>query len=222
MKKIKDIILYVALIVTNILILPIIAAVITNNFLGENDYYLMISVLISSVILTIFLFIINKKTIISHFKKMNFKIILNIFTNWLIMLIVITVFSVMLSSLTSDIPKNEEIIRQFIFKNPLITFINVAIFAPFIEEIIYRLYPRKFLNNRIIFIIISSLVFGFIHVPNFFTSIEAFAHLLQYSLIGGFIANMYYKNNNIVSSMIFHSLHNTMAFLLVLFLQRFF
>lgn len=218
MKLFGNLLKFIIVIFIHLIILPVIAFGIANSLFNNSELYLQIINLLFSIIFMIILFIINRKKLIESFKKINLNTIKKIFIYWLAIYATTTIISLIFSPLLNNIPENENLARSLILKYPLINIITVIIIAPFVEEMAYRFYPRKIFNNKLIFIIVSSLIFGFIHVSNFYTSIESLIHFLQYSIIGSFIAKIYYETDNIFSAIILHSLHNLIALLAFLFL----
>ena len=60
--------------------------------------------------------------------------------------------------------ENEQLIRETLAKAPVYTFISAAIFAPIMEELTFRKSLRNIFSNKVLFIIISSFIFGGLHV----------------------------------------------------------
>lgn len=86
-----------------------------------------------------------------------------------------------------------------------------VIWAPIVEELLFRGCLRRFFKNNVVFIIASAVIFGLIHTINEPTLISAIVHALPYSVLGGFFAYLYSKTNNITSNMFCHFLHNLIA-----------
>ncbi|MFC4354730.1 CPBP family intramembrane glutamic endopeptidase [Chryseomicrobium palamuruense] len=101
---------------------------------------------------------------------------------------------------------------------PVVIF-AIAIFAPILEEILFRrilfgmLLPR---SNFFIAALISSIMFGIIHFE--------FTHIILYSVSGFIFAFIYYKTKRIAASILAHMLLNSFVVLVQFFqedLQRF-
>ena len=93
---------------------------------------------------------------------------------------------------------------------------TAIIWAPIVEEILFRCILRKFIKNDKIFIILSALIFGLLHTINEATIINVFLLAIPYGILGGFLAYIYTKTNNIFSNISCHALQNTVAVLLSL------
>ncbi|WP_101773649.1 CPBP family intramembrane glutamic endopeptidase [Peptostreptococcus faecalis] len=89
-----------------------------------------------------------------------------------------------------------------------LTFIGTSIYAPVVEEIIFRGYivGRLFKNKPVIGITISALSFGAIHNPTDITS------FMIYAMSGLLFATAYYKTKRLEVPICIHFLVNTMPF----------
>lgn len=103
-----------------------------------------------------------------------------------------------------------ELTKQF-KDTPILIGLLSIIYAPFVEEILFRGIIRKFINNKYIFIIVSGLLFGIAHVVDDFKSIGELLYILVYGSLGCFLAAVYNKTNNIFTNMYFHFIQNTLA-----------
>ena len=100
---------------------------------------------------------------------------------------------------------------------------SISIYAPFIEEIIFRKSIRDFIfsfgNNKItkyIFCIVSGFVFAILHIVGAATSPIDYLYTVPYFALGFSFAMLYCKSDNIFSSISMHFLHNTAAAILYL------
>lgn len=88
-------------------------------------------------------------------------------------------------------------------------FIGVAftqcITAPITEEIVFRMTYKDLIKNNILYIIISSLMFGFIHTANFFN-----IAILSYVAFGVALNILYIKFKDVRILIISHMLYNMM------------
>ena len=100
---------------------------------------------------------------------------------------------------------------------------SVSIYAPFTEELIFRKSIKdmviSYKDNKItkyMYIVISGLIFGSLHVLGMATSILDCLYIIPYASLGIAFASLYYKSDNIFSSMCMHMVHNTVAIILLL------
>lgn len=112
------------------------------------------------------------------------------------------------------IATNEESVRGLILDTPVIAFFFISICAPFMEEVIFRKTFKDSIKNKWLYVIVSGLVFGALHIIGNINSLYDLLYLIPYSSLGFAFALTYYKTNNIFSSISMHFLHNTLIFIL--------
>ena len=110
--------------------------------------------------------------------------------------------------------ENEKIVQQMITYAPYIMVINAGIIAPIIEEITFRKAFKNVFNNKWLFILSSSLIFGSLHVITKLTSPLDLLYIIPYSSLGISLAYMYYKTDTIYTSITMHIFHNTILTIL--------
>lgn len=95
-----------------------------------------------------------------------------------------------------------------------------VIYAPLVEESLFRGCIRRFIKNDKIFIIVSAISFGLLHT--IFTEVNLYNAIvlgIPYITIGGFLAYLYVKTNNICTNMAFHAFHNGIVMIFVILLK---
>lgn len=108
-------------------------------------------------------------------------------------------------------PANQTALNARDQQFPIFSFISSIIIAPIKEELIFRLLPSKFINNKILFIIVSSVVFAGIHVihdPN------PFYYIWFYMIVSLYLGFRYYKTKDILVTISIHSYFNLLAHLI--------
>ena len=85
------------------------------------------------------------------------------------------------------------------------------IWAPIVEELVFRGVLRRFIKKDALFIIISALLFGLIHTISEQTLLNTFVLAIPYCVLGGFLAYIYDKTNNICTNILSHSFINIIA-----------
>ena len=103
---------------------------------------------------------------------------------------------------------NQKYVESLLFKYPIYSIITAAIIAPITEELMFRLNFRKIFKTDILFIVISGLVFGFMHM-SIATSIKELLYIIPYSIPGFIFAYTLKKSNNIFVPISLHLVHNT-------------
>lgn len=91
-----------------------------------------------------------------------------------------------------------------------------VIWAPIVEETIFRRCLRSFIKNDKLFIILSALVFGLLHTIHEATILNVFVVGLPYIALGGYLAYIYTKTNNLLSNIFSHMFINTLAIIVMI------
>ncbi len=110
--------------------------------------------------------------------------------------------------LNKDISTNETLIRDTFKISPFYIYFSGIIFAPIVEETVFRGCVRKILTNKYLYVIVSGLLFGFAHISGYITGVSDLLYLIPYSSLGIAFAYIYYKTDNIFTSMGLHFMHN--------------
>lgn len=172
---------------------------------------------ITNALYMIFLIFMYKKELkedIQDFKK-NYKSYLLKYIG----LYILGVFLMMISNIVighfigTSVSNNEIELRKLINDYPIYMFLSTCIFAPFIEEMIFRKTVKKILINKYAFIIISGLIFGALHITDF-TDYKQLLLGISYIIMGIDFAYIYHKTNNIFTTMTFHFMHNLILFII--------
>lgn len=183
-------------------------------------YLTMYSVLTASLIMIIY----NKKLSkdFKDMKKNSIKYFNKYIKYWLIGLFIMMVSNLFINLIvTNDIPSNEQVIRETFNISPLYIFFSAVIYAPIVEELIFRQSIKNIFHNKWLFIIISGLLFGSMHVFGDFKNITDLLYIIPYSTPGIIFAYMLEDSDNICVPMSFHFIHNgiliSLQFILLLF-----
>lgn len=216
MKKIiKNIFIFISYLVYEFVFIFIL------NYFGINFTKLDMSnkfifLLITNIIFCIILFFVYKNEIKKDFKdfKTNYKeYISKYFKFYLIGVLLMGFSNIILQKFTNmEISGNEEIVRQYIKIAPLYMLFSSVIYAPYVEELIFRKSIRNIINKNWIFILLSGFIFGILHISDY-TNINDIIMGIPYIIIGIDFAYIYYKTNNIFTTMTFHLCHNLLLFL---------
>ena len=118
--------------------------------------------------------------------------------------------NIILVNLLNQEASNQEIAVSMLKSFPLLGIPAICLFAPFVEEIIYRLpYKKNWLS-----IIISTIVFTFAHISNF--SLIQILFFIPYLFLSISFSFAYFKNENIILSTTTHILNNLISVVLLL------
>lgn len=120
----------------------------------------------------------------------------------------------------SETSANQLEVMKEISVSPYLTMFSTLIYAPIVEELVFRGVFYRALRPRLSCLssaLISAFLFGFVHV--FFSLLTGnfndLIYLLSYGLIGFYLAVAYEKSETIFGSMIFHFINNAIAFLMI-------
>lgn len=102
---------------------------------------------------------------------------------------------------------NENGIQNLITNFPFISFILTTIMAPLVEETIFRKSLKDIFNNKIVYIIMSGLIFGYLHVSGSSNYLE-YLYILSYGALGSSFAYIVFKTDNIFPAILMHMIHN--------------
>ena len=171
------------------------------------------------------LFLLYKEKIIKDFKEYFKKFGSNFelsFKYYFIGLLVMLASNLLITFLFKDATAgNEEAVRDMIDQVPLYMIFSVSIYAPFVEELIFRHSIKDAVmchgNNKIIrgiYIFASGFIFGILHILGHATGLVDYVFLIPYMSLGIAFAALYSKTNNIFSSISMHMVHNTFTVIL--------
>jgi membrane protease YdiL (CAAX protease family) len=168
--------------------------------------------IIYQILMTLVIVYIYKKTIITDFKvfiKNNIKYFKEYIKYWFLMLILMISSNLIVTFFTTtDIANNQETIIETLKVAPIYTFIITVFVAPILEELVFRLSFRKIFSNNILFVLLSGLVFGSLHVIGTCEHLIDLLFIIPYSIPGFIFAYVYTKSKNIYMPISLHFIHN--------------
>ncbi|MGM9879230.1 MAG: lysostaphin resistance A-like protein [Bacilli bacterium] len=220
-KSLNKFMLFIGLFILDILYSSIVVALLNCvgiNILELNNTLKYLSLIIIDLSFMFILYLIYRKELNNEFIKYiknfkdNFSFGLKL---WILGLILMISSNLIIQIIYPSVATNEEAVQESLKMFPIYTAFASCIFAPFVEEIIFRKCLGKVFKNSIIFIIISGLLFGLAHtITEIGTS--QMLYIIPYGLFGAIFAYMYTKTKNIFVSMTFHFIHNTILVILSL------
>ena len=222
-KKFSSIGIYVAGMLVFPVIIILIAAIFNPDSLaailnGEDVFVTTLALVISYGVLCLVLVILFWRNFADDFKKIQSW---GNFTIQMVVGLVGTFAAAIIGNLlvirlgTTDTALNQQLVEQALNTLPFLMIITVTIFGPIVEEIIFRLVIMDFFKARpVVNLIISSLIFGSLHVL-----MGGWIHIIPYFLMGLVFGYIYLKNDNIWHATILHILHNGLTVGLVFLSQ---
>lgn len=178
-----------------------------TSYSNTTKYKILIGIDVSYMFI---LFLLYRKTLLkdlpSYFKNFFKNINIGI-KYWIIGLCIMMLSNIIISHYFPGGSANEEAVQTIIKQVPTYMIFSTVVYAPFVEELIFRKSIRDIINNNYLYIIISGLVFGFVHTLAGSTTKELL-YIIPYGALGCSFAIMYIKTKNIYTSMTFHMIHN--------------
>ena len=144
----------------------------------------------------------------SYFKE-YFVLILK---TWGKALVLIMITTIIIQIITNTTQANNQIALQNSFNsNPVFIAILAMFYAPIAEELMFRGVFRKFIKNKKLFVIVSGVVFGLMHVIDDSKTLAEFSYVFVYSILGIYLAGIYAKTNNLCTNIFMHFMQNTFS-----------
>lgn len=175
---------------------------------------IVISIIInlSEFILAIFSFKSELKRGIKLFKENTGTYIKYIAKRYIVAIIIMFIANILVALLTQKMrSENQTAINNMPI---LVQIIFAIIYAPVVEEVIFRGVIRRFIKNNKLFIVVSAIVFGLPHALLETTLFALVLTTIPYAILGAFFAYLYVKTENITCNISAHAFQNTLAIVL--------
>ena len=187
------------------------------SLIGINYYNLsmfdkIVYLMVTELIYLLILFFIFRKEYIRNFKDYikNFKTYMPKYMEYWALAFSLMLISnfIIITLFPNSVATNQEAINDILVEAPFYMIVSAVIFAPFLEETIFRLSFRKIFKNDLVFIILSGLVFGGLHVIGSFNNLVDLIYIIPYSIPGIVFAYTLVKSKNIFIPISLHFFHN--------------
>ena len=194
------------------------------NSIDINSKLLIAYNLLLEITLIYIIYLIYRKEFklaIKDIKENHKEYFTKYFKIYLIGVIIMMLSNIIISKYGGGISDNESAIRDEFKLYPIYTFVSAVFLAPLLEESIFRLGIKSIFKNNIIYIIMSGLIFGGLHLLGMPLNKLFPLYLLSYCSEGFAFAYMMSKTNNVLVSTAFHFMHNGLIMSLQFFLLIF-
>lgn len=138
-----------------------------------------------------------RKNIAQETKKIGKEIVMFI-PIWLISICVTSFIMI-------EQPANQTKLVESFYESPISELIYMIIIAPIIEEFIFRFLPYRFIKNKTLYVIVSTVIFATMHVIN---DPNAFYYVWFYMIRPLYYGYRYYETKDILVTISLHSLNN--------------
>lgn len=188
-------------------------------------YYLIIGLIFISILIGVHFKDLKKDyhSFISHFKKnmkIVFKYILLLIIGYVFLKLFITILGA--KSGNNQVLNSSELIYNAFFKYPAYVTFAVGIYTPFVEEMIFRKTLYQLISHKYYFLIISSIIFGFLHIfgniTGDFDLIQLLLLMIPYTYFGFILSYSYIKTKNIMVPILVHLLYSLFLIVGIAFL----
>ncbi|MDD3048583.1 MAG: CPBP family glutamic-type intramembrane protease [Bacilli bacterium] len=190
-----------------------------NAFSKIIPYYYVIGILFILI-----LFLIYKKDLINNFKALFSepkKNILQVLKYFLISFggfIILRIIAVLLIGENATSQIDNPIIETYKYF-PIYVIFQTIIYCQFVEEMIFRKCLNNIIKNKYIYILISSIIFSYLHlIGNYSNVLEYLILFLPYFYLGCVLAYIYQKTNNVLITIFIRLIYNSFVTLLIAFL----
>lgn len=215
--KIKNIFKSIGIILLSITFSGIFLFILNINSENTDNKTYLLYYTLSNLILSIIFILIYKKDLVKDLKNYNKSILFTSLSYWIVGFIIMIISNYIITYILKlNIANNEQRVRNFISISPYLMILNTCIFAPLTEELAYRKSIKDAINNKWLYIFISGLLFGLIHIITIIQKPINLVHLIPYGALGIAFASLYHKTDNIYSTISMHSLHNLLAIIIYL------
>ncbi len=179
-----------------------------NISLHAKVFYL-IGTEIIEMFLIIFLFRKKLKEDVRDLKKNHETYFKKYFKYWLLILAIMMISNILIMFITENqTAGNEEAFRNVLTKSMVYAYFSGVIYAPIIEELIFRRSIRNIIPIDAVFILVSGLVFGGLHVVTGYSGPLDLLYLIPYCAPGFIFAYILAKTDNVLVSASIHFMHN--------------
>jgi membrane protease YdiL (CAAX protease family) len=209
MNKIYKIIGIVSLFILNIIYNELILLIFKNlNITIINNSFTKIFISITFIIIIGLIFKKSLKKDFNDFKINYKKYLIFGIKYWALGMSLMFIANIIISQYIPLGASNEKAVQLIIKQDLIYALFSACIYAPFVEELIFRKYLRDIVTNNILFIITSGLTFGFVHTLASLGNPIEFLYIIPYGIAGSTFAYIYVKTNNIFTTMSLHLIYN--------------
>lgn len=184
-----------------------------KNFLVNNILLLIMEFVSMSILI-----LMNRKKLkndYADFNENHKKYLKYGFKLWFIGLIIMMISNVIIAGMTKGLASNEEANRQLMLQYPIYMVISTMMLAPFNEELTFRGNFKEAFKNKKVFILFTAFVFASVHVLNGITSPLELLYYIPYGALSIAFGKIYMETDNIYTTMVIHSVHNSLSIILL-------
>ena len=186
----------------------------TGLMIKDNAYL----ILLSGITFGTIIFLTRKKWTgeWNNFKKNKKQYIPLAIKYWVMGFIYMFISNLLINTvILKNISPNEAANREILNAYRYYAIISTAIFAPIIEETIFRLDFKGLFKTKNSFIFFTGILFGAMHLFAS-TSLIELIYIIPYSCLGIAFSKIYAETDNIIPSIMMHIIHNSLTLFIIL------
>lgn len=222
-KKINNILFFIALFILYaiyssliVLILQQIGININNLSTHKKNIYLII-IDVSLMVITYLIYRKDNNRELSKYGRHFGKYFLFGLKWWIIGIVLMISTNLIIQAIyPGSTAQNEDAVQALLKQTPVYISFTACVFAPFMEEMIFRKSLKKVFRSDTLFIVISGLLFGLAHNLGVIGKPDMI-YVIPYALFGCVFAYTYVKTNDIFVPITFHMIHNTILIITSLY-----
>ena len=165
-----------------------------------------------NVILILILFFIYRKDILKEWDIFRANMVDNVDAGvkyWFVGLLCMVISNLVINLVfKTNGAGNEQAVQEYISYMPWMMLINAGILGPFIEEIVFRKTFKDAFKKKWLFVLLSALVFGGMHVIGNIHYWYDVLYIIPYGCLGGAFALAYNETETVFTSITLHTIHN--------------
>ena len=192
------------------ILISILVSKINFSFLAKN-----IILLLGEAIIAIVMIILNKERLKKDYPDFNknYKKYLKIgIKYWFTGLIFMMLSNILINVyITNNIAANEASNRSTLESYPIYAILAISLIGPLAEELTFRCNFKDLFHHRSTFVLFTSLIFASAHVLTSLTSITDLIYLIPYMSLSLALGFAFYDTDNIYTTITIHTMHNTLA-----------
>lgn len=186
--------------------------ILSINFSKWSNSSINIFMLLTDLVYLVFVIVIYRKELkedLKDFKDNGFKYIIKYIPIYAFGILLMAISNMLVYKITNiPISENEELVRNYIKMFPIYMTFSTVIYSPIVEEITFRKTFRNIIDNKYFYILLSGIIFGIIHTTGDITNKNEILLAIPYIIMGIDLSYIYYKSNNIFTTIFIHSIHN--------------
>ena len=199
-------------------IIPVVYQISLSSLFNKSTFFNSVLLLIEQIICCLFFVFIYKnrfKGCLKDFKTNKKEYIDLMVKAWILGFICMVISNLIINiGLNMGVAGNEDSNRKILKSMWLYAIPSMTVLGPLTEEIVFRVSFKEAFKNKKLFIIVTALIFGGVHLLSGFNDIKDLLYIIPYSSLGFSMSYVYAKTDNPLTNVLMHIAHNTFTVIL--------